>query len=320
VVCVVVCCAGVARAQDVSDEQTIGRLSSPVDKVITPYWANRLRGSIAPSEALAVDLGASLAHYAAGGGQAATSIVQFMLGASYMPTDHFAFDAGGFVSPQSTSVQRGLQVTEASKGAVRDKTSSFGFDVGAEYDTAGATNAESAIDLSVGATSYSTTQAVRVRNAKLGTGSARLGAPEEAALVQWRADANFIETLFVDTDVSLLGTYYLYNRDTTASGYYGASVFGRSVDDGIPVAPLQYSVRPSLTHRFGALQLRAYAQYGAYRYGDGSSLGCGLKAQYKFTSALRAWLATNLQRDRGDATGIAVDFLSASIGLRFIFN
>jgi hypothetical protein len=236
-----------------------------------------------------------------------------------MPTDHLAFDASGFVSPQSITVEHGVQVSETSKGSVRDKTSSFGFDVGAEYDTAGATNAESAIELSVGASSYSTTQAVRVRNAKLSTGSARLGAPEEAALVQWRADANFIETLFEDTDVSLLGTYYLYNRATAATGYYGASVFGRSVDDGIPVAPLQYSVRPSLTQRFGALQLRAYAQYGAYRYG-GSSLGAGLKAQYKFTSALRAWLAANLQRDRGDATGIAVDFLSASIGLRFLFN
>jgi hypothetical protein len=306
-----------ALAHDVSDELTLGRIDSPPAKTATPYWSDRARGSFEPNDAWAIDAAASVTHYGAETGMTATSIFQGMLGTSFTPSDHWALDVDAFLSPPSTSIERGVQVTQTSKGAVRDKSSSLGFDVGAEYDTSGDTNAESAFGLNAGATSYSTTQAVRPRRMALATGSRKFGAPEQASLVQWRADASFTETLFKDTDVSLLGTYYLYNRDTADSGYYGTSVFGRSVDDGIPVAPLQYAIRPTLTHRFGALQLRAFLQYGDYRYGDGTSLVAGLKAQYKFTTSVRAWIGGNLQRDQ--VNGSDLNLLSASIGLRLVF-
>jgi hypothetical protein len=202
---------------------------------------------------------------------------------------------------------------------VRDKTSTLGFDLGAEYDTAGDTNAESAIGLSLGATSYSTTQAVRQRKNTMlmGAPPPMFGMAEEASLIQWRADANFTETLYENTDIGLSGTYYIYNRDTAQSGYYGEAVFGRLIGDGIPIAPLQYAIRPSLTHRFGALQLRGYVQYAAYRSDEGSSFVVGLKTQYKFSSALRVWLGANVQRDRVSAGDL--NMLSASAGLRLVY-
>jgi hypothetical protein len=302
----------------VSDEVTVGRISSPSAKVATPYVSDRVRGSVEASDALAFDLGASATWYGATPGVAATSIFQFMLGTSYTPNDHLAVDLDAFISPTSTSVQRGVQVTQTSQGAVRDQTSALGFDVGADYDTAGGTNAESAVGLSLGATSYSSTQAVRLRTAKAApAASGKFGASEQASLLQWRADASVTETLYLDTDVGVLGSYYLYNRDPAQSGYYGTSVFGRSVDDGIPVAPLQYTIRPSLTHRFGALQLRGYAQYGEYRSGEGSTFSVGFKAQCKFAPALRAWIGSNLQHD--SFSGSAINLLSLNIGLRLIF-
>jgi hypothetical protein len=304
-------------AHDVSDELTIGRLKMSNDKLATPYESDRARASLEPSDFLAFDLGASATHYGATAQASATNIFQLMLGSSYTPSDHLALDVDAFVSPPSTSVERGLQVTESNKGAVRDKTSTLGFDLGAEYDTAGDTNAESVLGLNLGATSYSTTQAVRLRRTKLAQAQPKFGAPEPASLLQWRADANFTETLYTDTDVSLTGTYYIYNRDTAQSGYYGESVFGRLIGDGIPIAPMQYAIRPSLTHRFGALSLRGFFQYADYRSGEGTSVLVGLKAQYKFSKALRAFLSANVQHDQ--LTDGAFDIVSGSIGLRVVF-
>jgi hypothetical protein len=318
VLCVCLC-SGAARAHDASDDVTLGRISSPSAKTSTPYWSDRLRGTVEPTDTLAFDLGASVTRYGATPGVAAMNIFQFTLGTSYTPNDHLAFDIDGFLSPESTSVVRGVQITNASKGAVRDRTSAMGFDFGAEYDTAGDTNAESAIGLSLGTTAYSSTQAVRLRKTPSATSatSGMFGAPEQASLLQSHADLSLTETLYADTDIGLLGTYYVYNRDTAQSGYYGTSVFGRSVDDGIPIAPLQYTVRPSLTHRFAGLQLRVYAQYGDYRSGDGSSFLAGFKAQYKFTRAVRAWLGGYIQRDT--VSGSALDLMSVNLGLRIIF-
>jgi hypothetical protein len=306
-------------------------MRSAGDSASTPYLSNRVHGSFEPSDVLAIDLNASVTHYgaspnepattpktsAAGRRTSASTIAQFMLASSYMPSDHFVLDADVFVSPDSTSTQRGLDAmpvnkpSATSKGAIRDKTSTLGFDVGAEYDTAGDSRAESIMGLNLGATAYSTTQAVRLAAAKF-------GAPEQAALMQWHVDANFIETLFRDTDLGLAASYYMYNRDTTQSAYDGPIVLARSASDSIPLAPLQYAIRPSVAQRFGALRLRANMQYGNYRAGEGWSLGFGLKAQYKLTQALRVWVGGNVQRDR--VSDNVLTMLSTLIGLRVVWG
>jgi hypothetical protein len=141
--------------------------------------------------------------------------------------------------------------------------------------------------------------------------------------------------LWRNTELGLAASYYLYSRDPCASGYYGAAVFSRSVADAIPVEPLELSVRPSVTQSFGALRLRAYVQYGSYCHaGDYNELG-GVKAQYKFSHTIRAWLSGSVQRnslsgepDPNAAMAAAASLQSsrydlwilwASVGARIVF-
>jgi hypothetical protein len=309
-----------ARAHDVSDEQTFGQMKSTGGGAATPYWSNRVHGSIDASDALTFDLGTSVTRYAASPTSSGTTIFQLLLAASYMPSEHITLDASLLGSPRSTSVERGLQVTDSRIGAARDKTSAFGGDLGIEYDTAGTGNFESAISLSLGATSYSTTQAIRLRRDRTTANAPRpmFGDAEQASLLQWRADVNFTETLYENTDLSLSGTYYLYSRATAQSGYYGPDVIGRlPIGDSIPVAPLQYTLRPSITQRFGALSVRGYVQYGEYRSDEGSIVVFGLKVQYKFARVIRVWIAGNAQQNY--LSSGELEILWASLGARFVF-
>jgi hypothetical protein len=201
------------------------------------------------------------------------------------------------------------------KGAVRDKTSSFGFGLGAEYDTAGDSDAESVLGLAVGTTAYSTTQ-----RARIGKGAARvLGPAQASSLLQWRVTASCTETLFEDSDLGISASYYLYSRDPTQSGLYGPAVLGRvAPGDGIPIEPLQYSLRPNLAHRFGPLRFSAYGQLGHYFGGEGWSWIGGLKLRYRFSDMVAAWLSGNLQQD-DYASGDDLRILWASAGARLVF-
>ena len=308
-----------ASAHDVSDELSVGSLSNSGTSAATGYWSDRARGSAQLSELFALDLAGSVTHYAASQGVTRGDIFQLALGAGYTPNDHFAFDLDFALSPPSINVDRGVQVTQARKGAIRDKTSLFSFDVAAEYDTATGDDTDSVLGLALGATAYSTTQAVRLRKLKSQTTPNTFGAAETASLIQWHAELSFIETLFQNTDLGITGTYYVYGHDAADSGYYGETVFGRvDLGDGIPAVPLRFSIRPSVTQRVGPFSIRLHGQYSDYIDGEGTSLLAGLKAQCKLGSAVRVWLSANLQHDEvSDGTLSNIWF---SAGVRWIFG
>jgi hypothetical protein len=111
-----------------------------------------------------------------------------------------------------------------------------------------------------------------------------------------RLSASVLATLFVDTDVSLSGDYYLYNQDPAAFFVPNQVLAGRS--PLVPIAPLQYLLRPEVLHRFGAFSARLWVQAGEYARGTGyGTVGMGTKLQYRFSKALRLWVTASGQRD-----------------------
>ncbi|HEX4354821.1 MAG TPA: hypothetical protein VHZ95_17945 [Polyangiales bacterium] len=307
------------RANDVSDELRVGRLEGATKGDTTSYWSDRVHGSADLTPDVGVDLGGSITHYGMSQGVTRGDIFQVSTGATYTPIDELAFDLDLALSPTSVNVERDVQVTQLRKGAMRDKTSVLSFDLDAEYNSAGDSDAETIVGLAIGATDYSTTQAVRLRRLRLQAMRAMFGQPEDASLLQWQVDLSVTETLFQDTDVALAGTYYLYNRDTANSGYYGESVFGRlDIGDGIPTLPLRYAIRPSLTQRVGPLQVRLLFQYGDYADDRGTSWMGGVKVQCKIGHPVRLWLSANVQHDRVD--GETLNNLWLSLGFRWILS
>lgn len=110
-----------------------------------------------------------------------------------------------------------------------------------------------------------------------------------------RLSAGATATLFRDTDVSLFGDAYVYNQDPTGT-FFGLAAAGRG--PGLPIAPLRYVVRPEVQQRFGDFSARLWLEGGEYLSGTGGTTsGVGLKLQYRFTKAWRAWLTAAGQRD-----------------------
>lgn len=319
-----------ARAHDVGDEFTLGRFSGG-GAPATGYWSDRLDGAVDLSDAFALDASMRVTHYDQSKTQKPSSIFDFGLGGSYMPDEHWTFDADAYLSPQSVNVEKNVELSTQPVrfGAVRDRSSAFGFSLGGEYDTAGDGDVEGAFGLAAGLTSYSSTQAVRLRMQRLSAMPNKARRVSDTALLQWRGTASASVTLASDTDLAVAQSLYLYGKDTT--GYAGPEVLGRlNIGDGIPLEPLLYSVRPSITHRFGSLQLRGYFQYGDYDADAGWGVIVGARVQYKFSRLFRAWISGNLQHDSlasalepqsaaAPATRTRLNILWASAGARFVF-
>jgi len=132
-----------------------------------------------------------------------------------------------------------------------------------------------------------------------------------------RFSAGATATLFLDTDLTVLGDAYVYNQDPTEVGFAGVAFLGR--DMGLPIAPLRYVVRPEVGHRFGDLTAKLWAQVGEYVPGTGgSTTALGGRVQYRFSSALKVWVALSGQRDvDANDNPIRSGSVAAGVGYRW---
>jgi len=120
--------------------------------------------------------------------------------------------------------------------------------------------------------------------------------------------------LFRDTDVSLIGDYYVYNEDPDVIDFRTATLAGGA---GLPIAPLRYLVRPEVLHRFGDFSARLWLEAGQYVSGTGqSTTGIGLRLQYKLSKEFRAW-ATGAGRRDVDDLGFGVYSITVSAGVGY---
>lgn len=299
-----------ARANDVSDELTVGALSSSTFRTSSPFMSDRLETTLDPTEKLSLSAEGTFTRYFKENRVPAENIFQFSLAGDYEPNDHWSFGIDGRASPPSTAV------SPTPAGPVRSRTSLLGAGLSVEYDTVGEDDPrppdqrkfETVVESSLALTEYSTTQRSRVA-----------GTSSPASLTQLRVSAGVTEVFWRTTETGMFASYYAYSSDPTSTGYFGASVFGReSVSEGLPLEPLRWSLRPSVRQRFGVLHLGAYVQYGRYVGDAGWNGVVGLKAQIKASLAWRIWASANLQRDV-ESTGERLLIPWASIGARVVF-
>ena len=104
-----------------------------------------------------------------------------------------------------------------------------------------------------------------------------------------------------DTDLTLSADYYNYDQDPSQTGYASLIFSGRG-GAGVPVAPLRFTVRPEVVHRFGAFSASLFLQAGKYVPGTGgdTTASIGTKLQYKFSKAFRMSMRIIAQRDVDD--------------------
>jgi hypothetical protein len=299
---VVLLVATTARAADVSDELTVGALSSGTQPASSPYVSDRLGGALDASERVALSLDGTYTRYLKANHVPAENIFQIAAAADYTPSDHWAFGVDLRASPPSTAV------TSTPAGTVRSRTSLVAAGLSAEYDTAGDGPSETIAESYVGLTSYSTTQ-----RARLGTKAT------PPSLTQFRLSPTLTEILWQDTEGELSVSYYAYSTDPQGTGYFGASVFGHgSISEGLPLEPLRWSARPTVRRRLGPMKLSAFFQYGRYVGDGGFSAITGLRAQAKVSDEWKLWASFSFQRDV-ESTGEVLSIPWGAIGARVSF-
>jgi hypothetical protein len=275
-------------------------------------------------------------------GSSGTAVTAFSLGIDWQASESWNAAVGVDFSPQSTQFT-GTQVQVDAAGTqanalLRSKSSSFEAGLDLTYDTAG----ESALEWSFGAgittTHLATDQAITAVRI---SADGKAATPQQirdycnshkcaaALLVALRPQTNVTldsqrlsgavtAIAGKDTDLTLAGDYFVYDQDPTQVGYYSVARVGR-FGNGLNIAPLRFTVRPEVAHRFGDLSVKVWVQGGRYVTGTGqSTASAGLKLQYKFTKSFKMWATASGERDvdeQGNETNSSC--LSLGAGYRF---
>jgi len=229
------------------------------------------------------------------------------LAASYAPDEHWTLRLTGSWSPESTT-RASVPVDAAglftgvmqADARVQATAWSAGAGIAVDYDTAGNADHELSVSASVTMTYFHSEQEVtgvdgggqmldpqglRARCAATACSGELTGAlwPQWVQLGQFAFGASVTDTVQRDTDLSLDATYFVYDADPLALGYYALATIGRStLGSAAGVAPLRDQIAPSITHRWGNTSATASVPYGDSVDGLGFDLGASLRIQHKF--------------------------------------
>ncbi len=353
-VCLGLLLPGLAAAHSLADEIGVGTSQANPRNPRTGFIYDRINGVADASSVVSFRFDLTLTHDAATKatqgahfGDTGGNVLAGALGLDWTPSEHFPLSFEIDFSPKSTessdaTVTFDVGSTSSNADALLKATSSsVGFFLSAGYETAGDSDFESALNSSFSLMHYSTTQILSdiatasgpvdrqqiisycARTGNEGKGCRQLGPAlrsEAADLNQFRVSASFTETFVMNTDLTLGGAYYFYDKDPSQVGYFSIASIGRSVSlgNGIPAAPLQYSIRPDLSHRFGAFSADIWYQYGQYVPGDGYGHSVGLKLQYKISKAVKIWASGTWQNDI-DAQSNSQISTTVALGARYSF-
>jgi opacity protein-like surface antigen len=311
-----------ARADSVTNEIFVDAIQA---SGASPRWSvftDSLRASFDLGEDWTVSGGASLTLLGTSAplGESGSAVSWFNAGVDWSATDNLTLGLTLDLSPKSTQYAGTVIGLRTNGGAettteadLRSQTSYLGAGVDVSWDTLGVSNLEWSFDLGLDFAHYAVDQSISAVRSPLTPQQIRQQAaaycaahPRQPSCAQGlqgavnldfeRISATVLATLFLDTDVALSGDWYFYNQDPAEIGYFGLASQGRGAN--LPIAPLQYLVRPEVLHRFGDFSAKAWVQAGEHVAGTGyGTAGIGVKLQYKFTKTFRTWVTASGQRD-----------------------
>ena len=348
--------AAAARADSVTNQILVSSTHATEANPRSSVFTDFLNASFNAGEDWTLSAGASLtlqgktpAATRSQFGESSSAVTFFTVAADWSVTDSFTVGASVDLSPKSTQfagttihVVLPQPIGRATADAqVRSETSQVDAGVDVSWDSLGRSDLEWSFTGGLHVSHYDINQSIpRARangtaltQAQIEQGTTNYCAsnPQLATYCREllgtvsgiptpldfeRLSAGATATLYGDTDVSLFGDVYLYNQDPTGS-FFGLAAAGRG--PGLPIAPLRFLLRPEVLHRFGDFSARLWLEGGEYVSGTGgTTAGVGLRLQYRFTKAWRAWLTLSGQRDVDAANNITRSgSLAAGAGYRW---
>ncbi|MEO7035282.1 MAG: hypothetical protein ABI548_15275 [Polyangiaceae bacterium] len=330
-----------------SDELSVGSTRAP-GQATSRFVASRTGVMQDLNDSVLVRLDANLTRYGGTIGSSADYVAQFVLGTTWDIKDHWS--TGGtlqFSPPSSMRAEVPLTypatpgVIAPERAKIATTNEAYGLSVSLDYDSLSDDSSvppprfEHALGGTLGFTEYRTSEraasarvpgAVLTRADVAGYCSAQT-CPAGFSLLfdktsqhvgQLLGSLSFTETLYHDTDLGLTGTAYDYASLPTQTNSFGLAQRGINAGDAVPIVPLRWSVRPDVSHAFGAFRASTFVQYGEYVRSSGHSVLLGAKFHYKFSSRAKVWLLANFQRDIED-TGSRFSTIVAGAGVRLWF-
>lgn len=333
-----------AHADGVIQEVSAGNAPHTQGSPSSTWIADKLAGIWEPGDDWQLRLDVTGTRYLGG---KASDLVLANLSIEYAPTAHWTLRLAAGGSPSSTSqatmvVQaqdlRGNPITADAKLATATTSASGAAAVG--YETAGDSAVEAGATVSASVTQLDARQdltSVQGRNGQTvtvdqlrafcashpcmnGLGSALDGSL--ARVRQLVLGAGVSAQLWQDTDVGVDGAYYLYDQDPTQVGTFSVTRAGQTAGagGGIAIAPILYSVMPSLVHRLGPVMAMAGVAYSQYVDALGHDVTATLRVQYKLAIAgdrrLKLWAKLTGSRDV-DPMNAATRAGSAALGVQY---
>src|SRR5262249_40070382 len=113
--------------------------------------------------------------------------------------------------------------------------------------------------------------------------------------------AELSEQLFRVTELGVDAAYYLYDQDPTQVGAIPITRAGQTLTGGgIAIAPVLYSVAPSVIQRLGPAMAMATVAYSQYVDAQGWAIDAALRVQVKLSfgdTRLKLWAKLTGSRD-----------------------
>lgn len=258
------------------------------------------------------------------------TVVNLSLGGSWFYGDHWFFLGAASLSPKSTSMDTTTVSLQDGKGSqdvdglIKADSSTAGVLLSTSYSTAGESNAETEVALTLNGTHLSTTQKLQelgdTNLQKLrdfckagGKGSKqckRYGPLLDSAtelLNTLSVGVLVTETLYDKTDVLLGGTWYLYDRDPNEVGYFTLATAGKGA-------------RPGAMDKGGPADKAGGADRGGASFGTGIALAPTLWSGSLGVSRKLADLRLTLTGGYGQYVDDGGDFRSLTLKALYKFS
>jgi hypothetical protein len=332
-----------ARADGVAEEMSAGSSPHPDGAPSSTWIANKLSGMWEPGEAWQLRLDVTGTRYF---DASASNAALANLAVEYDPDGHWILRLAAGGSPASTSDAKSVvQAPSAAGGAaiaadarIATTSSSASGSAALGYDTAGDGDLETSALVTASVTQLDSVQRIteiQGRRGQMltvaqlqdlcaahpcagGLASALDGVP--ARIRQLVLGGSLSAQLYQHTDIGLDGSYYLYDQDPTQVGSLSLTRAGQTSGGGLAIAPVLYSVMPSLIHRFGPVMVMSSVAYSKYVDQQGHDVSATLRLQYKLAfdgdRRLKLWAKLMATRDV-DQMNAATAAGSVSLGTQY---
>lgn len=332
-----------ARADGAAEEVSAGHAPHTQGSPSSTWIADKLSGLWEPGDNWQLRLDLTGTRYF---DSRASDVTLANLAVEYAPDAHWILRLAAGGSPSSTADSTSVVQAQSAQGAAitgdaRIKTTSASASGSAQlgYDTAGDGDAETSALVTASVTQLDSTQQVTDVQGRRGqtltltqlrefcashpcpNGLASALAGQPASVHQLVVGASLSEQLYRDTDVGVDGSYYLYDKDPTQVGYLSITRAGQAPGGGgLGIAPVLYSVMPSLVHRFGPVMAMSSVAYSKYVGQQGHDVSATLRLQYKLAfdgdRRLKLWAKLTGSHDV-DQMNATTEAGSVSLGAQY---